>query len=47
MHVAGKVAIIMLIMLNNMNNWIWNNEMEDANKLGMQAFHTWQDWFQA
>ena len=21
--------------------------MEDANKLGIQAFHTWKDWFKA
>lgn len=29
------------------NKRTWNNEMEDANKLGIQAFHTWQDWFKA
>lgn len=35
------------MLWNNINNWLWNNEKDEVNKLGMQAFHSWKDWFLA
>ncbi|XP_058733174.1 uncharacterized protein LOC131604770 [Vicia villosa] len=31
---AGKVAVMMWVLWNNRNNWIWNEEKKDANQLG-------------
>lgn len=40
-----QFAVLLDVMWKNRNNIIWNNEREEADKLGMQAFYNWQDWF--
>ncbi|XP_058746610.1 uncharacterized protein LOC131619538 [Vicia villosa] len=44
---AGRFAVMLDVIWNNRNNAIWNNESEEASKLGQQAFYRWQDWFSA
>ncbi|KAI5400556.1 hypothetical protein KIW84_065444 [Lathyrus oleraceus] len=40
MRNAGRVAVLIWMIWNNRNNAIWNNDREEASKLGMQAYHT-------
>lgn len=40
MRNLGRVAILIWMLWNNRNNAIWNNDREEALKLGMQAYHT-------
>lgn len=44
---AGRFAVMLEVIWKNQNDFIWHNEIEEANKLGMIAFHNWQDWFTA
>ncbi|XP_058759639.1 heat shock 70 kDa protein 18-like [Vicia villosa] len=44
---AGKVAVMVWVLWNNWNNWIWNEDKKDANQLGAQGYHMWQEWFLA
>ncbi|XP_058753188.1 uncharacterized protein LOC131626389 [Vicia villosa] len=46
-QVAGRVIVVIWMLWNNRNNFIWNNERDGYVHLGTQAFHTWQDWFGA
>ncbi|XP_058741230.1 uncharacterized protein LOC131613590 [Vicia villosa] len=46
-HVAGRVAVTIEGLWRNRNDWLWNNEKEDATKLGWIALHKWQEWFYA
>lgn len=41
--VAERVTVMLWVLWNNINSWVTNNE--EANKLGMQTFHSWKDWF--
>lgn len=45
--VVGRIIVMIWVLWNNRNDWIWNNEKNGVNKLRMQAFHTWQYWFKA
>ena len=45
--VAGRFAVMLELLWNNRNDFIWRQEREEANKLGLCAFHRWNDWFQA
>lgn len=36
---AGRVVVVLDVIWKNRNNLIWNNEREDASKLGMNAFY--------
>ncbi|MCH85217.1 pentatricopeptide repeat-containing protein, partial [Trifolium medium] len=44
-EVAGRVAVMIWILWNHRNNWLWNNEKMNASQLGGQAFQMWNDWF--
>ncbi|PNX91273.1 hypothetical protein L195_g047403, partial [Trifolium pratense] len=46
-EVAGRFAVMVWMLWNNRNNWIWNNEKSDVAQLGLQAFHFWTDWYAA
>ncbi|XP_058777167.1 uncharacterized protein LOC131651525 [Vicia villosa] len=46
-HVARRVAVMIEGLWRNRNDWLWNNEKEDATKLGWIALHKWQEWFSA
>ncbi|XP_058755068.1 uncharacterized protein LOC131628221 [Vicia villosa] len=45
--VAGRIAVMIETLWHNRNNFIWNNEKEEASRLGWLAFHRWQDWYMA
>ncbi|XP_058783650.1 uncharacterized protein LOC131658361 [Vicia villosa] len=45
--VAGRFAVMMDVIWKNRNDFIWHNEKEEASKLGMIAFHNWQNWLTA
>lgn len=45
--VIGRIIVMLLVLWNNINNWVWNNENEEVNKLCMQTFHILKDWFMA
>ncbi|CAI8596592.1 unnamed protein product [Vicia faba] len=40
-RVTGKVEIMLWVIWNNRNNWIWNNDKKDANQLRMQGYTTY------
>ncbi|XP_058757786.1 uncharacterized protein LOC131631044 [Vicia villosa] len=40
---AGRVAVMMEVMWRNRNECIWNNEKEEASKLGWLGFHKWRE----
>ncbi|XP_058746699.1 uncharacterized protein LOC131619641 [Vicia villosa] len=44
-NTAGRVAVMLEGMWKNRNNFIWNNEKEEATKVGWLAYHKWQEWF--
>ncbi|XP_058783149.1 uncharacterized protein LOC131657807 [Vicia villosa] len=44
---AGRVAVMIENLWKNRNDWVWNNEKEEATKLGWLALHKWQEWFSA
>ncbi|XP_058770133.1 uncharacterized protein LOC131643821 [Vicia villosa] len=44
---AGRFAVMIELMWKNRNDLIWNQEREEASKLGLSAFHRWNDWFHA
>ncbi|XP_058783379.1 uncharacterized protein LOC131658061 [Vicia villosa] len=46
-NLAGRVAVMLEGLWKNRNDWVWNNEKEEATKLGWLALHKWQDWFSA
>lgn len=35
--VAGRVVVMLWVLWNNINNWIWKNEKSDVNQLGVQS----------
>jgi ribonuclease HI len=44
-EVAGRVALMIWLLWNNRNQWLWNNEKRKATQLGVQALHMWEEWF--
>jgi ribonuclease HI len=44
-EVAGRVALMIWLLWNNRNQWLWNNEKRTATQLGVQALHMWEEWF--
>lgn len=42
---AWRFAVMILMLWNNRNNFIWNDERDGFVQLGILVFHTWQDWF--
>ncbi|XP_058726280.1 uncharacterized protein LOC131597609 [Vicia villosa] len=45
--IAGRVAVMLVILWRNRNNMVWNNEKEEYSKLVLNAFCSWQEWFLA
>ncbi|KAK2384992.1 putative mitochondrial protein [Trifolium repens] len=41
---AGKAAMLIWILWNNRNNWVWNQEKEQGQQLGFKAISFWQEW---
>ncbi|XP_058774671.1 uncharacterized protein LOC131648950 [Vicia villosa] len=46
-NIVGRVAVMMDVIWRNINDFIWNDEKEEASKLGWLGFHKWQEWFEA
>jgi hypothetical protein len=32
------------ILWNNINNWVWNHEKEQGHHLGIKAMNLWHEW---
>ncbi|XP_058776483.1 uncharacterized protein LOC131650791 [Vicia villosa] len=43
--VAGRVAVMVEALWKNRNDMVWNNEKDEASRLGWLAFHRWQELF--
>jgi ribonuclease HI len=41
---AGKVAMLLWLLWQNRNNWVWNNEKEQGQQLGVKAMRMWFEW---
>ncbi|GAU25083.1 hypothetical protein TSUD_257770 [Trifolium subterraneum] len=46
-EVAGRFGVMIWMLWNNRNDWLWNKEKKSATQIGMQAFQTWSDWSKA
>ncbi|PNY13385.1 ribonuclease H [Trifolium pratense] len=46
-NTAGRVAMLIWCIWQNRNDMIWNNHSNTALQVGQQAFHAWQQWFDA
>ncbi|PNX55372.1 hypothetical protein L195_g049000 [Trifolium pratense] len=42
--IAGKVAMLIWVLWNNRNNWVWNNTKESGQQLGYKAKCLWNEW---
>jgi hypothetical protein len=45
--VARRVAVMIWIIWNNRNNWLWNHEKSGTTQMAMQAIQVWKDWYLA
>jgi ribonuclease HI len=45
-EVAGRVALVIWLIWNNRNQWLWNHEKRNATQIGVQAIHMWNEWFE-
>ncbi|KAK2426926.1 hypothetical protein QL285_025545 [Trifolium repens] len=41
---AGKVAMVVWVLWNNRNNWVWNQTKESGQQLGVKAIWMWNEW---
>ncbi|GAU39678.1 hypothetical protein TSUD_320910 [Trifolium subterraneum] len=41
---AGKMDVLLWNIWQNRNNQVWNNSKLNAQQVGLQALHIWQDW---
>jgi hypothetical protein len=41
---AAKAAVLVWILWQNRNNYLWNQEKDDGQHLGYKALLTWTDW---
>jgi ribonuclease HI len=41
---AGKATMVIWILWNNRNNWVWNQEKEQGQQLGLKAISFWHEW---
>ncbi|KAK2374683.1 putative mitochondrial protein [Trifolium repens] len=41
---AGKVAMVVWVLWNNRNNWVWNQTKESGQQLGVTAIWMWNEW---
>ncbi|XP_058759302.1 uncharacterized protein LOC131632582 [Vicia villosa] len=46
-EVSGRLAVMIDVIWNNRNDYVWQNEKDDATTLGVKAIQIWNDWFQA
>jgi hypothetical protein len=45
-EVAERVALVIWLLWNNRNQWLWNHEKRNATQIGVQAIHMWNEWFE-
>ncbi|MCH90308.1 RNA-directed DNA polymerase (Reverse transcriptase) [Trifolium medium] len=43
-NTAGKIAMVVWVVWNNRNNWVWNLTKESGQQLGVKAMCLWSDW---
>jgi hypothetical protein len=36
--------MVIWILWNNRNNWVWNHEKEQGQQLGFKAISFWHEW---
>ncbi|MCI22755.1 hypothetical protein A2U01_0043931, partial [Trifolium medium] len=41
---AGKAAMLIWVLWNNRNNWVWNHEKDQGQQLGIKAMSLWHEW---
>ncbi|MCI08932.1 pentatricopeptide repeat-containing protein, partial [Trifolium medium] len=41
---AGRAAMLIWVLWNNRNNWVWNNVKEQGQHLGIKAMSLWNEW---
>ncbi|PNX72911.1 replication protein A 70 kDa DNA-binding subunit [Trifolium pratense] len=44
-EIAGNFAMMLWVLWNNRNDWVWNNMSEPGTKLVDKARYLWADWF--
>ncbi|XP_058742176.1 uncharacterized protein LOC131614632 [Vicia villosa] len=44
---AGRFAMVLESLWRSRNNVVWQDDREDAIRIGLQAYHNWYDWFLA
>ncbi|XP_045800055.1 uncharacterized protein LOC123894182 [Trifolium pratense] len=45
-EVAGKMALLMWVLWQNRNNFVWHETRISARQAGLQAMSMWEDWIQ-
>ncbi|XP_058741502.1 uncharacterized protein LOC131613882 [Vicia villosa] len=43
-EVSGRLAVMIYVIWKNRNDYVWQNEKEDATTLGVKAIQIWNDW---
>jgi hypothetical protein len=43
-EVAGKMALLLWVIWQNRNNYVWNEVKNTARQVGQQAVSMWDDW---
>ncbi|XP_045792146.1 uncharacterized protein LOC123886917 [Trifolium pratense] len=41
---AGKAAMLLWVLWQNRNNWVWNNMKEQGQQIGINAMRLWDEW---
>ncbi|PNX64530.1 hypothetical protein L195_g054067 [Trifolium pratense] len=41
---AGKAAMVIWVLWNNRNNWVWNHTKKSGQQLGHKALCLWNKW---
>jgi ribonuclease HI len=41
---AGRAGMLIWVLWNNRNNWVWNHEKELGKNLGYKALSLWHEW---
>ncbi|MCH95831.1 cytochrome P450, partial [Trifolium medium] len=41
---AGQAIMLIWVLWNNRNNWVWNNNKESGQQLGYKALYLWNEW---
>ncbi|XP_058746446.1 uncharacterized protein LOC131619358 [Vicia villosa] len=46
-RVAGRFAVMLEVLWRSRNNVVWQDDRQDAIRIGLQAYYNWYDWFLA